>query len=276
MDYKFSKDIRAFYERGLEENRLFRGLGVLELLRTKEILKRFLPESPCVVYDVGGGSGVYSRWLTSMGHEVHLVDPIPLLIEQAREESAKRIGNGPLTMRVGDARNLFFSDATADCILLLGPLYHLISMGDRLQALREAYRVLKPGGILFAAAISCYASTTAGLFFGYITDEDFLEMCLRELRSGNHQRPESWPMLFAEAYFHRPEQLKEELETASFQESRILAVEGPGWFMREFKDVWVDRSKREAILRVIREVEEDPIAIGISPHFLGIARKPEK
>lgn len=37
--------------------------------------------------------------------------------------------------------------------LLLGPLYHLYSIEDKQQALREAIRVTKPGGVIFAAYV---------------------------------------------------------------------------------------------------------------------------
>jgi len=43
-------------------------------------------------------------------------------------------------------------------VLMLGPLYHLTEPADRHQALREAHRVLGPGGLLAAAAISRVAS----------------------------------------------------------------------------------------------------------------------
>jgi ubiquinone/menaquinone biosynthesis C-methylase UbiE len=83
---------------------------------------------------------------------------VPLHVEQA--------GLGV----VGDARELPFDDASADAVLLLGPLYHLIEAVDRLAALREARRVLTPGGVLAAATISRLASTFDGFGRGYFAD----------------------------------------------------------------------------------------------------------
>jgi 2-polyprenyl-3-methyl-5-hydroxy-6-metoxy-1,4-benzoquinol methylase len=124
------------------------------------LIQRFAPPAPAVVMDVGGAAGAYALWLAEAGYAVHLIDAAPRLVAEAgrRSATAKR----PLaSCRVGDARVLDASSETADVVLLLGPLYHLTEAGDRAAALREAARVLKPGGWLFAAAISRWAS--AGL-----------------------------------------------------------------------------------------------------------------
>lgn len=64
--------------------------------------------------------------------------------------------------QIGDARELPWADETIDVVLLLGPLYHLTKIEDRLAALSEAGRVLRPGGLLATAAISRFASTYDG------------------------------------------------------------------------------------------------------------------
>jgi ubiquinone/menaquinone biosynthesis C-methylase UbiE len=93
-----------------------------------------------------------------------MLDPVPLHVEHARREA----GEPPaFETRVGDARDLPYADETFDVVMLLGPLYHLRQSQDRLLALREARRVSKPSGFVFAAAISRYAlpgdgSGTAG------------------------------------------------------------------------------------------------------------------
>jgi ubiquinone/menaquinone biosynthesis C-methylase UbiE len=81
---------------------------------------------------------------------VHLVDITPGHVEQARAALA---GLG-LTAEVGDARQLAAPDAGFDAVLVLGPLYHLVERADRLAALGEARRVVKPGGLVAVAAIS--------------------------------------------------------------------------------------------------------------------------
>lgn len=67
-------EVLKFYNSGAEKGRLERGLGKVELYRTKEILKRYIKSTNNVIYDVGGGIGVYSSWLADMNNEVHLLE----------------------------------------------------------------------------------------------------------------------------------------------------------------------------------------------------------
>jgi 2-polyprenyl-3-methyl-5-hydroxy-6-metoxy-1,4-benzoquinol methylase len=43
---------------------------------------RYLPPPPAVIFDVGGGPGVYARCLARQGYEVHLIDAHPVHVEQ--------------------------------------------------------------------------------------------------------------------------------------------------------------------------------------------------
>jgi hypothetical protein len=57
---------------------------------------------------------------------VHLLDPVPKHVEQARTASARQPEYPLASAEVGDARRLPHADASADAVLLLGPLYHLV------------------------------------------------------------------------------------------------------------------------------------------------------
>jgi ubiquinone/menaquinone biosynthesis C-methylase UbiE len=151
---EFHANIRAYYEQGGKVDRLNGGFpaGPLEFERTKEIITRYLAKPPLDVLDVGGGTGVYASWLADRGDQARLVDPVPFHVEYARSADPRIRAN------VGDARELSQTEESADIVLLLGPLYHLTESSDRLRALAEARRVLKPGGFLFAAGISRYAA----------------------------------------------------------------------------------------------------------------------
>jgi ubiquinone/menaquinone biosynthesis C-methylase UbiE len=255
----------AHYAEGREEQRL-RGWGRLEFERTRELLAPRLPPPPSVVVDVGGGPGAYAQWLAGLGHEVHLLDPIELHVAQARAAAHA------LDAQVGDARRLPYADASADVVLLLGPLYHLTDGADRERALREARRVLRPGGLLGAATISRYASTFDGLFKGYLADPAFEQIVEGGLRSGIHRNTERRERWFTTAYFHRPDELAQEVRGAGFALEALLAVEGPAAMLPDV-DAWLDDPRRRAVLmRALARVESVPELLGASPHLLAVAR----
>jgi hypothetical protein len=112
-------EMAAHYESGVEIDRLSTW-SRLEFLRTTEILRRYLPSPPAKVGDVGGGTGGYAWPLAGEGYTVHLLDPMGLHIEQAREGSSA-FGDAELaSAEVGDARQLPWGDQTMDVVCSSG------------------------------------------------------------------------------------------------------------------------------------------------------------
>jgi SAM-dependent methyltransferase len=265
-------DIVAHYSEGTESERLTAGIGLLERERMFEILDRFLPEPPATIFDVGGGAGAYALPLAERGYRVHLFDLTPLHVEQVRQRMLNAAS--PLVeARVGDARQLDSAASTADGYLLFGPLYHLTDRVDRIMALREAHRLLKPGGTVVAAAITRFASLLDGLARGFIDDPQFLDILRNDLSSGQHRNPTGNPNYFTRAYFHRPEELEDELEEAGFRGARVFAVQGPGWLRKDFDKHWENLEERHKVLSLIRAVESERSLMAVSPHVVGVARK---
>jgi SAM-dependent methyltransferase len=263
-------EIAGFYALGHEAERLWTW-GRLERVRTQELLARFLPPAPATVLDVGGGPGAYAVWLAHRGYAVRLVDPVELHLEQAREASARQ-PDAPLAgVEYGDARALAAADASVDAVLLLGPLYHLPDAADRDRALREARRVLRPGGVVLAAAISLFAPTIDGIRNAKLDEPGFEAVIEHDLRDGLHRNPDGRPDWFTTAFFHRPEQLAAEVEAAGFGLEALVAIEGLGHYARE-PAAWLDDPRREALLRAIRRVEAEPALLGASPHLLAVGR----
>ena len=264
--------IAAYYALGLERDRLSGGQGALELVRTRILLERYLPASPAVVADVGGGPGRYALWLAERGYRVHLVDPVPLHIEQARAAANARPGVALASADVGDARALPLPDASADAVLLLGPLYHLPERADRLRALVEARRVCRPGGVIIAAAISRFASVLDGLRGGYLEDPAFAAVAASDLEDGTHRNPTRNPNYFTTAYFHRPEELAAECSAAGVAHEATLAIEGPGWLLPDLDARLADDGRRTVLLHALAALESEPTMLGASAHLLAVAR----
>ena len=144
-DSSIAPQIEEHYESYDEAGRLDKPRGAVEFLRTMEIVGRFLPPPPARLLDVGGGPGRYAREFQDAGYVVELVDPLEAHVAQAKVAGVK-------LATVGDARNLEQADASADAVLLLGPLYHLTERRDRVRAWSEATRVVRPDGVVIGAA----------------------------------------------------------------------------------------------------------------------------
>jgi len=260
-------EILAHYAEGREQERLTSGGLALEFLRTQILLRRYLPAPPAQVLDVGGGSGVYASWLAGLGYQVHLVDPVPL-----HREQAARLGG--FTVAAGDARDLGQDDASADAVLLLGPLYHLTSRADRLRALAEACRVARPGGIVVAAAISRYASLLDGYLVGYVDRPGFASLMREDLRTGQHRNHDGEPGLFTTAYFHDRDGLAAEVTDAGLRLIAVLPVEGPLHWAPGIRDRLAQPGQRQLILDCLAALEQDPAMAGATSHLLAIGTRP--
>jgi ubiquinone/menaquinone biosynthesis C-methylase UbiE len=261
------QEVVRFYSEVSEETRLSAGWGLLEFARSQEIVARHLPPQPCTVLDIGGGTGVYAEWLGELGHSVHLIDLTPGHIDTARQ-LRKRVASA----EVGDARQVAWADQSVDAVLLFGPLYHLTERADRVLALREARRVLRPGGVVLAAAICRFAPLLGSLWEGFFDDPAFAPVLARDLVDGQHRNTTGDPRRFTTAYFHRPEELTAEVSEAGFDTVECVAVEGPCWLAKDFDARWADAGRRSGLLDLARSVERDPMALAASPHLIGVGR----
>jgi ubiquinone/menaquinone biosynthesis C-methylase UbiE len=262
-----------YYAEADEASRLSSGWFQLEQARTRELILRHLPPAPATVIDAGGGAGVYACWLAALGYDVHLLDPVPKHVEQARAASAQQPDHPLASAEVGDARHLPHADGSSDAVLLLGPLYHLVEREDRLACLREARRVLRPGGLVWGAGISHFASLLDSLTHGFFDDPGFAPIVERDLEHGQHRNPSANPLYFTDAYFHRPGEMSRELLAVGFEVMGIIAIEGPGWLAHDFDRLWNDPMQRERLLAVVRKVEREPSILGATSHIMAIGRK---
>ncbi len=240
--------VRHYETVNVEATRLAQGIHRLEFERTKEILLRYLPPPPAHILDVGSGPGAYAFWLAEKSYEVHLMDIVPLHVEQAKAADE----DGMLAnICQGEARSLDFESDSMDAVLLLGPLYHLQEGSDRIRALKETRCVLKKGGLAFCAVISRFAPLLDGLRQGLLSDLDFRETVQNDLKDAKHLNPKEVPQYFTTAYLHRPEELPEEIEEAGLRHLKTVGLEGPAWLLGDFEEQWAHIEGREIILEAL-------------------------
>lgn len=139
-----------FYNNYDEDSRLMLKHGTVEFLTTMRYIKKYIKHGDCVL-EIGAGTGRYSHTLARQGYQVDAVELVEHNIEVFRQNT---LPTEKIAVMQGNALDLSaFPDDKYDITLLLGPLYHLYTTEDKRQALREAIRVTKPGGVIFAAYV---------------------------------------------------------------------------------------------------------------------------
>ena len=273
------KHVLAGYNAGMERNRLRTGIGRIEFERTKELLLERLPSPPAVIYDIGGGYGEYAWFLSSLGYEVHLFDISGTNIRMSTELAAEYPGTTLAAAEVADARSIDRPDSSADAVLLMGPLYHITERSERLLALAESRRVLKDGGLIFAAGINRYstllwAASVYGKKNRLLEEPAFMEMVAHELESGHHIKPATGSYRgIGNSYFHNTDTLREELAEAGFHDAKIHGIDGCAWMAPELDTLWEEPAAREVLMHTVRLLDGREEITALSTHLLGTASK---
>ncbi len=252
-------EIADHYASGQEATRLIRSMhGRLEFLRTQELVRRFLPLPPARVLDVGGATGIHARWLANDGYQVHVVD----IVDHHVESAASLPG---VTAEVGDARKLASPTGSIDAVLLLGPLYHLTGAHDRELALRECHRVLRPRGVIFAAAISRYLGVMDPGSGEQLTPEVF-DSIRATITSGDYDGRSG----FVSSHWHTADELRHEFQMSGFRDVEVFGIEGPAWATLDAYGEEAFEQHRDVTLECARLVEQDPLLMHASAHLLAV------
>ena len=184
---------------------------------------------------------------------------------------------------VCDARCVPRTDKTADAILLMGPLYHITEYEERIAALKECKRLLRPGGVLFVAALTPYSvllhcitvyRTKHSSKQDALDNPAFLSMVRRELSDGHHENPErSVYDGLGTSHLHTAAALRTELSAGGFPDADIHGVMGGAWLAPDIDTLWEDSDSRETLMKTVRMLDEHTEIIGLSGHLLVIVKR---
>ncbi len=277
------KTVLARYNAGIEKDRLRTGIGLLEFLRTKEILVEKLPKPPAVIYDIGGGYGEYAWWLAAMGYEVHLFDISETNILMSAELAAEYPDVHLAAATTADARAIPRPDYSADAILFMGPLYSITEKEERMTALKECARLLRDDGMLFSAALTPYSVLIPRITMYHdesakrpreLDDPAVLSMIEQALSDGCYNNPErKIAGGLGSSHLHTAKALRQELQEGGFVASSVHGVMGGAWLAPNLDTLLAAEETRAVLLQTVRMLDTHEEIIGLSGHLLAVSRK---
>lgn len=244
----------------------------IEYAITRRALREHLPTPPAKIADVGSGPGRYAVALAGEGYHVTLVDLSAPMLALAREVAATAGVEFSAYIHANALDLSALSGQSFDAVLLLGPLYHLLSLKDRERALIESRRLLRGGGLIFAAFITRYSPFRDAARRDPMAVIREPELLRTVLTTGQHHSSSNGR--FTHAYFAHPSEITPLMEASGFTSLGLLAcegivsgideqvnrLEGDAW------DIWVDLNYQLA---------PDPSTHGSAYHLLYVGQKSE-
>ena len=255
--------LSQFYENYDEDGRLSSRYGMVEYLTTMRYIEKYL-RSGMRILEIGAATGRYSHALARQGYRVDAVE----LVEHNIEIFKRNTKPGEdITVTRGNAKDLSaFADDTYDMTLILGPMYHLFTEEDKLQALSEAIRVTKKGGIIFAAYCMGDASI---VLYGFRQGQihNIIEKCMLDPVSfETFSKP--WDLF----ELHRKEDIDKLRSHFDVTQLHFLATDGYANHMRQTL-AEMDEVTFQLYLRYHFATCERVDLVGYSNHTLDIFRK---
>ena len=254
-----------FYNHYDEDNRLVLKHGTVEFLTTMHYIEKYIKPGDRVL-EIGAGTGRYSHTLARQGYRVDAVELVERNIEVFRKNT---LPNEKITIVQGNALHLSaFSDNQYDITLLLGPLYHLYNKRDKQQALQEAIRVTKPGGIIFAAyVISDGCLLDEGFNRGNISVADYIKDGLLdpETFAANSEPKDLFELV-------RKEDIDDLMVVFPTTRLHYVAADGCALFMREAIDAMDDETFKLYLKYHFATCEREDL-LGVTSHAIDIFRK---
>ncbi len=236
-------------------------------------INRYLPAGGRIL-DNGAGPGKYSMKLAEKGFRVTVTDLTPRFVRMA-EERAEELGlrtqfDG---FYAADARWLSeLDDHQFDAVLMLGPMYHLQEEPDRIQAVKELYRVTKAEGIVFVAFMPRQRHMLSSLLAPENWKPNHSSHKIKEfMQTGcfNHEDAGR----FTGAYYFNIEEIQPFMERQGFEPLALIGSNVGTFLSGEALTYWRDKGEEEKITDLLIDKASDPYLLGASSHLLYIGKK---
>ena len=259
MDY-----LENYYNNYDEEGRLLSKHGKVEYITTQKYIHDCIQGiSAKKILEIGAGTGRYSIALAKEGFNVTAVELFEHNINQLKQ---KLDGSEPIDVLQGNALDLSgFEDESFDMTLLLGPMYHLYSKQEKLQALSEAVRVTRPGGYILVA-YCMNEPTVIQYVFGQNKLSEVLDF---------HMLTDDWHCISEPKDLFeliRTEEIAELDREMPVERIKLVATDGATNYMRAFIDSMDDATFDKWVEYHLTICERQDL-IGASHHTLDILKR---
>ena len=236
------KELIKYYNKFNEDKRLNTMHGKVEFLTAIKYIEKYLKKTDKII-DIGAGTGKYSKYFNDLGYDVTAVELVKHNLRQIEDKGIKAI--------LGNAIDLSkIKDEIYDITILFGPMYHLISMEEKIKALNEAKRITKKDGLIFISyCMNEYAIITHGFIEGNIK-----ESIKKNLVDENYKITPKKEDLYSFVRLEDIDYLKDKL---NLKRECIISQDGP----------------TEYIKKVINKMDEATFNIYMDYHFKTCERK---
>ena len=258
-----STELEKYYNKFCEEKRLTRRHGYVEYVTSMKYIHEYLPQGKketIKILDVGAGTGRYSVQLAGEGYDVTAVELVKynLGILKSKKSSVKAYQGNALKLSR-------FPDKEFDMVLVFGPMYHLLTTEEKVQALKEAKRVLKDDGVMLVAyCMNEYSILTYGFRQNHILE------CLENGKISKDFRvqPEAEDLYD----YVRLEDMDAYNKAAGLKRIKVISADGPSDYMRPVLNA-MDEATFEAFIRYHLTICERPELVGAGSHTVDILSK---
>jgi ubiquinone/menaquinone biosynthesis C-methylase UbiE len=235
-----------------------------------EKIKKILPNSKCIIYDIGSGSGKYSKELLKLGHKVGLVDLSQKSLDFFKDNLDENLCENILFTKASCASNLpFIPSESANSILLMGPLYHLPAKEDRTKVLEECYRILKQNGKLFSIHLSPFPIVKSEAEARNINQPTAIQEIEFEMETFTQFMGFNVPQFRIWV-----KDCVNELEMNGFSNRSVHNIEGLACHSSEFSYKKLEQKfSRDSIFRLLNKTNQIPELLGITEQYLVVSEK---
>lgn len=261
--------LEEYYNKFNEDKRLSSRHGIMEFTVTMKYVHKYLGKlaeetgklkSEIQILDIGAATGGYSIPLWEEGYDVTAVELVKhnLGMLKAKGTGVKAFQGNALKLKRFEADSFDFT-------LLFGPMYHLKTREEQLQALNEAKRVTRLGGyILVAYVMNEYAFLTYGIKEGHVLEN----IADGKLDDSFHVRPGEDDLYM----FMRTEDIESLNEEAGLERIQIISPDGPANHMRREVNALTEEQFKQFINYQMVVCERADL-LGASAHTVDILKK---